>query len=1053
MHNSEVQKHELMFFPATIAVGESATGCRERCSSRGMSASYNPGISIGRNNKLKLHWLAAFLPFLLATAGTLLSSAPIYAQIDISPDTPFGAPVAGSPNSGGRIHTLVLDPNSRNQILYAASTNAGVWKSTDAAHSWFQSSEGIRNPLPTFPVISQRGPVLGNLELAIDANNSERLLFATQADDGRVPQQSGGKSVVRYGGLYVSTTGGARWRHAELSAKVGTMGGLCPGPSANGEIYSVAFSSGRPFVAAPCGFFTNADPLLSDGSWKSLKTTFKPADAIIAANSFGNAVFVCTGNLLLEAPSQIYRSRDLGVHWDSPIDLPAGEACSGLSVVPIGEQLVPDTVAVIYSYQKPGMSPGQIITTFDVEILSFGSIPTTDLGFNSVAVCCGSGNASVFTVRRAGAPANENRPGIGYDVYAADTRFFFVYIPAPTATLAGGLIQVNFLATWAPLQGNGSNLHEDSWSMAFPAGYDPGTGNCTAYASNDGGIFVNSSIGRSPGSPCDLSGGWAAAMSGLHTLASYALKGVTERACAGPAGVNLTSANCTAVYLATGDNDMWVVANGGAVSGPLDSSLGDANSTYVDPAFPNLVIAARGPDCLKLVSGGTSPPIPGSPLADISIAPPNCSASDSNAATFPGAFLTQVTALKNDPVASAGPMYFAAWSPPNQPDFIGTLSINPANPPNSASPPSAIYWAPISLGIPNAFFFDPSQHGRVAQLQSTGGLVNPVVWVVTTTGKLFKASVNNGQVSAWEAVSGSGNTSVANASTLFVNPYLPNYAWVIDLSDSEIKATTDGGTTWTAQSALKNLATNNGEFRFGCSTAFERMFSWTCSLSGMSFSANQPNVIVASLYPGGVAYSSDYGKTWVLLYGETLDDTTFLAPHHLLGLPIGVWYDDGVVSGQPAIYVALHGRGLIRLDNVPNTGPPQPKNCSVMKLVCGNEATLVCDPIPLPDTLVLEARDKDAVPLPDYRGVGLTPPMLPDGANIVYDAPISQLDNEFKACAVDQSFRRNCIPDIPFFGPDLTGCPGGPPPHPLPTCAQCRKEGCACRAGGGCLCQ
>jgi hypothetical protein len=135
------------------------------------------------------------------------------------------------------------------------------------------------------------------------------------------------------------------------------------------------------------------------------------------------------------------------------------------------------------------------------------------------------------------------------------------------------------------------------------------------------------------------------------------------------------------------------------------------------------------------------------------------------------------------------------------------------------------------------------------------------------------------------------------------------------------------------------------------------------------------------------------------------------------------------------------------------TGPPQPKNCSVMKLVCGNEATLVCDPIPLPDTLVLEARDKDAVPLPDYRGVGLTPPMLPDGANIVYDAPISQLDNEFKACAVDQSFRRNCIPDIPFFGPDLTGCPGGPPPHPLPTCAQCRKEGCACRAGGGCLCQ
>lgn len=46
---------------------------------------------------------------------------------------------------------------------------------------------------------------------------------------------------------------------------VGIIGGLCPGTE--GNISSVAFSSGQPFVVTPCGWFTNTDSGLADAQW------------------------------------------------------------------------------------------------------------------------------------------------------------------------------------------------------------------------------------------------------------------------------------------------------------------------------------------------------------------------------------------------------------------------------------------------------------------------------------------------------------------------------------------------------------------------------------------------------------------------------------------------------------------------------------------------------------------------------------------------------------------------------------------------------------------
>lgn len=829
---------------------------------------------------------------------------------DVSPDTPFGTPAGSGSATGGRIQTLVLDPSS--QTLYGASTNAGVWKTTNGGRSWSQVSIGIRNPLPSLP------SGLGNQELALDSYNPKRLLFVTQADDGR---------NTPIGNLYVSTDGAATWHPAQLTP--GTVGGLCPGK----EISSVAFSSGQPFVATPCGLFTNPDAMLADGQWIKLQMLpFAPSGAIIAPNSSGNVLFVCSG-------SQLYRSRTLGLPapgtptWDPAISPPQNFAaktdiCVGLSVVPEPNEFAPDTVAMIYQYSTLNLTP-TLTPNLGVSILTFGSSPAGNLAFNGQPT--GSGAPNVFTVRRASASPLENRPGFGYDVYAADGGWFYVYVPnGNTAGQAPG---------WNALQGAGGPLHEDSWSMAFPTSYDPDNFNCAAYTSDDGGVFANSSstpillsYGPFPFQipvGCDPSNGWVAAMSGLHTLASYGMKGVAPPSCAG-------AADCPMVYLATGDNDVWPIASTGPSSAPLGDALGDSGDVHVDSALPNLVVVTRGVcvfnngavSGMKLAqgAGANSPPGPGAPISSVLPIPltscfvpiTNTPTNYTNEAYGPGApFLTQVMALKNE--TPAGPRYFAALSPPGTSDVFVT---------SSANPPSTSNWGPGEAASAVGFF-SQNTHGRVARIQSTGGTTNPVIWAESTTGKLYSGAVAaaSGTVVSWLNASGTPPKPrkrplpeyppqyVDNAASFFVNPYNPKLAWVLDLTSQTIMATTDGGKTWNPDPKLTKVATNSAEFRVGCSTGFERMFSWSCSLAWMSFSRNSPNIVVAALYPGGVVYSNDNGQTWALVYSGIPNASQSQAVQPAMDtLPISVWYDDGVASGHASIYVGLHGNGIIRID-------------------------------------------------------------------------------------------------------------------------------------------
>jgi hypothetical protein len=137
--------------------------------------------------------------------------------------------------------------------------------------------------------------------------------------------------------------------------------------------------------------------------------------------------------------------------------------------------------------------------------------------------------------------------------------------------------------------------------------------------------------------------------------------------------------------------------------------------------------------------------------------------------------------------------------------------------------------------------------------------------------------------------------------------------------------TTTRGAPWTPVPALKAIATNKGEYRFDCGwTSDVEFFDWTCSLGWMDFNRNHPNIVVAALFPGGIAYSNDSGVTWKPLTGATSGSPqTPPAQQNLRGLPVSVWYDDNPITGTPSTYVGLNGRGIIRVDGDFNALTPE----------------------------------------------------------------------------------------------------------------------------------
>lgn len=822
---------------------------------------------------------------------------------DVSPDNLFGTPLP--PNAGaptGRVEAIVIDPTN-DSTLYAATAWAGVWKSTDAAHTWQQSGIGLRSGLTA---------EFNSPPLAIDALNPSRLLYVTQPLDGRIGSP--------YGGLWVSTNAGGSWQHIDPCTNSATN-------SSVRSIYSVAFAKvadlskgfggiSQPFVAADCGILTTADPNLTTG-WSPIPgaTPFPNSNvglATINTASYTNGsstLFACQG-------SAVYR-RVLPLSplpsWTT-INLKGG--CFGImAAVPTRSPfaLGPSALVVMYNYtgKNPCGKPTQI---FEVAIVDFDATTVSPLDFaegnphDQPATCIkstpggGAGPAGVFLApyRTQAPPDVPNLPLENYDLYVADGYTFYRY---------------NGDTPWPELSG----MHGDSWSMAFASTYDPKNGNCTAYAANDGGVFAN------PGSVCFIDGatnGWVEASSGLHIVFSSEMTGLSQGPPSSPCQyLHPDGTPCPVLFLPSADDDTWISTYGGALWSFYSSYLGDSTETFIDPALPTLTLSMR--NGLYHLSVGSNGQLPASGYPYTEIVPDH---SFGGTATPAPGYISQVMTMPNESPLTTGD-YVAIVSefrnpgctPPSCANDVITRNI-------SATTLGQRGWSPVSSE------FGPGQVGAIATSGGHSGLTiyalmsnSPHVTFPPTgaaPGQIWRGHSQGGRGSwRWDPASGMGQSAINRAYDLIANPYDPNEVWVTDLGDQTIKVTRDGGKTWQPVPVLKDIATNCSEFDFNCGAsaywpaytntpyADRRIFGDACSLAGVTFVRDHPEIRVAALFPGGVAFSRDKGMTWVSL-NVTHNS---LQP---IKLPQAVFYDPqpNAKTGNTSLYIAYAGRSVERVD-------------------------------------------------------------------------------------------------------------------------------------------
>lgn len=825
-------------------------------------------------------------------AGVLAClAASLSAQItvtDISPDLPYGTaggafgPQGPYSTPAGRIVSLAIDP-SNDSVLYAASEWAGVWKSTDAAHSWFQSSSGLRSG------ISVQG-WNGGATIAVDGTRSNRLLYAVQDKDGR--------AFTSKGGLWISTDGAASWKHVDLPD--------CPQPA----IQNVIFAQGTPYVLAQkpgCRLWTSADPNLMQ--WTLLPDPPFPGIAfqayLITAPKSSNTVFGCSGQDPI-----VYRNVNPagGGSWQ-PANVPSG--CRGLAGLPpeTGSEVADKAAVLVDSGNKK-----------DVVIVDFTNNSFTSLNFASVQQNGGSGTTSVW-VAPYGSSGPAGTPAL-YDVFAADGCSFYYHNGLFNSwTDAGGA---------TVCEHKNGETHDDTWAMAFPSSYNRAGGSCDAYLTDDGGVFANT-LSQLPVAglfECVFNGpatGWVLASSGLHVIWGNTVTGVSHNYFPLVPCPDSSQTTCPTLYLSATDNDAWAITDGGFSGQPwrwAGFGLGDAAEVWVDPLHSNAALGIR--NGTYNLMGDKSNPVIEQPPVDLPIIDNFATQfSFQGIATPAETGILQVMSLPSDPPLRAYD-YVGIYQTPCGPLGCFSTVVRLLSP----------FQLPTSIGswmdlAPQAHFGG----SEIGGLAVTGGHNTLTVYVLTSNqpGLTFETGVGPGQVwrgdvskdgfiHKWTLAMGTPLLGLVRAFNLYVNPYDSNELYATDLSSRTIKVSRNGGNTWVTSSVLTDIASHYGEFQISCGTFAwgqdgyqdKEIFANECSLTSVAFDPANPNIRVATLYPGGVAYSRDAGAHWI-----ALDVTNNLANSpEPIDLPNWAFYDPAPspTTGYPSIYLALEGHGVERLD-------------------------------------------------------------------------------------------------------------------------------------------
>ena len=833
-------------------------------------------------------------------SGGRVEVAPATFQ-DISPDSEFGD-LPTYAEASGPVSNIVADPKYPN-VLYAASWYGGIWKSTDAARSWKPANRGLATPFAQ----------IVNRALAIDDQNSQRLLFAAFPDDFRPFQP--------LGGLWFSQNAAADWIHIDLPS--------CSVPA----VYTVGFVGGVAFARTGCGIFLARDDPANGDSWTKIPdppgvNNFN----LIGANS---RLYTCgekTTTKSTDKPTTMISYREIGPTgaWTFATSLPLYN-CYDLAVAP------DDPDDLIVAIGDPPPTASSPVPPLQVWRAKIGSSLSARLGEGFTFPPGGSGSISLHTVRRP--RALSAGPGLSYDLFVADAWNFRQY-----EADGGSGSWTNFLSPGL-LSPDGKRdehgLHVDTHTMAFPPTYDPEKGNCTAWAATDGGVYATTAM--TAGTRCDTwNSKWRHASHGLHIMASESMAGVRNCGEGGNA--------CPAIYLPTGHDDLWASLNGGRDWTRM-GGLGDVATAMLDPAIPGQVLGARGgggdasaPDRVWRKFKGKDTDASPSLTTDFAN---NLNSSGRRLFGYPPHLtLAQIMTLPSGDTAAPNGDYVSLERPssegsprlgtlgdilPSIPTILSLLKLDRFDVIVRSQTGLESDWKPIAVFARDA----------VAALSVSGGHKNPVFYVLTNSGELFALcssptpaplcssgtptrpfGISPTNESVWATVP--GGTIGGPVSNLIVNPYDPKNLYVTSRDSKTIRSSTDGGITWVDEPDLNEVASNQGEFRLGRMAEYLPMAEY-CSLEQMIFVRDHPNYRFALLIPGGVAFSRDSGKHWIAIQGPWSYGRAFSSDKSLLSavdrvypfvLPINGFYDDTVdpIRHTSSLYVSLKGRGIVRVD-------------------------------------------------------------------------------------------------------------------------------------------
>jgi hypothetical protein len=834
---------------------------------------------------MRLEILCLALLFVASLPSEAQQAPSLLTVTDVSPDAPYGTPQdSNGQDPSGRIKSLIIDPTN-DSILYAASFYSGVWKSKDGGQTWNQASSGLRSGFS----VAGDGTNNGGPALAIDATNPQRLVYLT-SEDGRPGVPCAGdpplSQACTLAGVWVSVDGAASWQHVDLPG--------CPRPAVVGAV----FAGGAPFLltnSTSCRLWTSADYFLQ--IWVPLSDPpFPGSEEIMVAANSSSTLFVCQGDKVYRWPAQSFTP------W--PDVQYIGGPCRGLAVVPPQPGSFPSTLVAMYDAFLDNAIVGRDVCIVSFDTGSPFTCNNSGLHFILFASLAGSGVTGVYVAPIVGG---------AYDIFAADGFDFYRY--------QGG-------SSWAKLQG----MHADTHGMAFPSTYNPLLGNCTSYAATDGGVFINNNSGPF-GLNCDPSTEWVHASSGLHVYASEAMAGLSQTHDACPNSLLA----CPILYDPAADDEVWVSAQGGVPGSSwkdLQAETGDAGQVFIDPAQPYMVVSGRFGGCaitFQFNKVGTEPVTPDNATPARCIAPSNFAGGTQT--PHLGGFSVVMTLPTEAPYAFGDYLaYESVYALHHNQCPAGGSSCDDLIVRNTA--------APLQTN-PNDFWTDisPSSHfgtgtrGHIGAIATSGGHHSLVVYVLTSNAsngpnqarQVWRGQTDSsGFVPSWSAASGDATHPLVRAYNLIANPYDPNEVYASDLGDNTIKISRDGGATWDPVPVLKDIATNYGEFTFGCGdfasgSAGGGIFQAACPLVDVAFNREHPEIRVAALFPGGIAFSRDYGRHWISLNVTNTQPFPlgkFAQGFDLIEMPRAVFFDPQLnpFTGSPSIFVGIQGQGVMRVD-------------------------------------------------------------------------------------------------------------------------------------------